>query len=203
MTFDGLRFSGPVLLEDSSLAVRTADDVSAWRRRSSRRLRLLHPVPCRTGNAARRTPLAARRRRPPRTFLVRISRRSRSAIGSVSPMLGVASPPRATAAPSPLARNWRSINTPFLTRYLEGLENPAAGEAEIKSAYPLERWAEPKEIADAIPLFVRPGSILRDRTDHDGRRRIHCVVAVEAHSAVPEGASAPPLPSGSQQITVI
>jgi len=43
-----------------------------------------------------------------------------------------------------------SINTPFLTRYLEGLADPAAGEAAIKSAHPLGRWAEPNEIADAI-----------------------------------------------------
>ncbi|NTJ34367.1 SDR family oxidoreductase [Agrobacterium rhizogenes] len=43
-----------------------------------------------------------------------------------------------------------SINTPFLTKYLQGLEDPAAGEADIKSAHPLGRWAEPEEIADAI-----------------------------------------------------
>lgn len=43
-----------------------------------------------------------------------------------------------------------SINTPFLTRYLEGLEDPKAGEVAIKSAHPLGRWAEPGEIADAI-----------------------------------------------------
>ncbi|WP_349959199.1 SDR family oxidoreductase [Rhizobium sp. ZPR3] len=43
-----------------------------------------------------------------------------------------------------------SINTPFLTRYLEGLEDPKAGEAAIKSAHPLGRWAEPSEIADVI-----------------------------------------------------
>ena len=49
-----------------------------------------------------------------------------------------------------------SINTPFLTRYLEGLEDPAAGEAAIKSAHPLGRWAEPEEIADAI-LYLASG----------------------------------------------
>ena len=43
-----------------------------------------------------------------------------------------------------------SINTPFLTKYLEGLDDPSAGEAAIKSAHPLGRWAEPQEIADAI-----------------------------------------------------
>jgi NAD(P)-dependent dehydrogenase (short-subunit alcohol dehydrogenase family) len=47
-----------------------------------------------------------------------------------------------------------SINTAFLTRYLEGLEDPAAGEAAIKSAHPLGRWAEPEEIADAILYLV-------------------------------------------------
>lgn len=51
-----------------------------------------------------------------------------------------------------------SINTPFLTRYLEGLEDPAAGEAAIKSAHPLGRWAEPKEIADAILYLSGPGA---------------------------------------------
>lgn len=49
-----------------------------------------------------------------------------------------------------------SINTPFLTRFLEGLEDPAAGEAAIKSAHPLGRWAEREEIADAI-LYLASG----------------------------------------------
>ncbi|RFB76549.1 SDR family NAD(P)-dependent oxidoreductase [Methylovirgula sp. 4M-Z18] len=43
-----------------------------------------------------------------------------------------------------------SIDTPFLRRYLDGLEDPIAGEAAIKAAHPLGRWAEPSEIADAI-----------------------------------------------------
>lgn len=51
-----------------------------------------------------------------------------------------------------------SINTPFLTKYLQGLEDPAAGEAAIKSAHPLGRWAEPDEIADAIVYLVGPQS---------------------------------------------
>lgn len=49
-----------------------------------------------------------------------------------------------------------SINTPFLTRYLDGLDDPAAGEAAIKSAHPLGRWAEPEEIADAIIFLASP-----------------------------------------------
>jgi NAD(P)-dependent dehydrogenase (short-subunit alcohol dehydrogenase family) len=49
-----------------------------------------------------------------------------------------------------------SINTPFLTRYLEGLEDPTAGVAAIKSAHPPGRWAEPDEIADAI-LYLASG----------------------------------------------
>ena len=49
-----------------------------------------------------------------------------------------------------------SINTPFLWRYLEGLEDPAAGEVAIKSAHPLGRWAEPEEIADAILYLAGP-----------------------------------------------
>ncbi|MDQ0469647.1 SDR family NAD(P)-dependent oxidoreductase [Labrys wisconsinensis] len=51
-----------------------------------------------------------------------------------------------------------SINTPFLTRYLEGLDDPAAGEAAIRSAHPIGRWAEPKEIADAILYLAGPGA---------------------------------------------
>lgn len=51
-----------------------------------------------------------------------------------------------------------SINTPFLTRYLEGLEDPSAGEAAIKSAHPLGRWAEPEEIADAILYLAGPNA---------------------------------------------
>jgi len=49
-----------------------------------------------------------------------------------------------------------SINTPFLTRYLEGLEDPVAGENAIKNAHPLGRWAEPEEIADAIVYLSSP-----------------------------------------------
>ncbi|RAZ90881.1 oxidoreductase [Mesorhizobium hawassense] len=51
-----------------------------------------------------------------------------------------------------------SINTPFLTRYLEGLDDPAAGEAAIKSAHPIGRWAEPREIADAILYLAGPNA---------------------------------------------
>lgn len=51
-----------------------------------------------------------------------------------------------------------SINTPFLTRYLQGLDDPTAGEADIKRAHPLGRWAEPDEIADAIIYLVGPQS---------------------------------------------
>lgn len=43
-----------------------------------------------------------------------------------------------------------SINTPFLTRYLEGMDDSVAAERAIKAAHPLGRWAEPSEIADAI-----------------------------------------------------
>lgn len=51
-----------------------------------------------------------------------------------------------------------SINTPFLTRYLDGLDDPAQGEREIRAAHPLGRWAEPEEIADAIVYLAGPGS---------------------------------------------
>jgi NAD(P)-dependent dehydrogenase (short-subunit alcohol dehydrogenase family) len=51
-----------------------------------------------------------------------------------------------------------SINTPFLTRYLNGLEDPAQGERDIRAAHPLGRWAEPEEIADAIVYLAGAGS---------------------------------------------
>jgi len=51
-----------------------------------------------------------------------------------------------------------SVNTPFLTKYLQGLEDPAAGEVAIKGAHPLGRWAEPDEIADAIVYLAGPQS---------------------------------------------
>ena len=51
-----------------------------------------------------------------------------------------------------------SINTPFLTRYLDGLEDPAQGERDIRAAHPLGRWAEPDEIADAIIYLAGPAS---------------------------------------------
>jgi NAD(P)-dependent dehydrogenase (short-subunit alcohol dehydrogenase family) len=51
-----------------------------------------------------------------------------------------------------------SINTPFLTRYLDGLDDPAQGERDIRAAHPLGRWAEPEEIADAIVYLAGAGS---------------------------------------------
>ncbi|MET0616811.1 MAG: SDR family oxidoreductase [Luteibacter sp.] len=51
-----------------------------------------------------------------------------------------------------------SINTPFLTRYLDGLDDPAQGERDIRAAHPLGRWAEPEEIADAIVYLAGPAS---------------------------------------------
>lgn len=49
-----------------------------------------------------------------------------------------------------------SINTPFLTKYLQGLDDPSAGEEAIKGAHPIGRWAEPEEIADAILYLIGP-----------------------------------------------
>jgi NAD(P)-dependent dehydrogenase (short-subunit alcohol dehydrogenase family) len=51
-----------------------------------------------------------------------------------------------------------AINTPFLQKYLDGLEDPVAGAAAVKAAHPLGRWAEPQEIADAIRFLVGSGS---------------------------------------------
>ena len=51
-----------------------------------------------------------------------------------------------------------SIDTPFLQKYLDGLDDPVAGAAAIKGAHPLGRWAEPAEVADAIVFLVGPTS---------------------------------------------
>lgn len=51
-----------------------------------------------------------------------------------------------------------AINTPFLQKYLDGLEDPVAGTAAVRAAHPLGRWAEPEEIAEAIRFLIGPGS---------------------------------------------
>ncbi|MDI5929526.1 SDR family oxidoreductase [Rhizobium leguminosarum] len=47
-----------------------------------------------------------------------------------------------------------AINTPFLTRYLNGLPDPEAGAAAVKAAHPMKRWAEPDEVADALVFLA-------------------------------------------------
>ena len=51
-----------------------------------------------------------------------------------------------------------AINTPFLQKYLDGLEDPVAGAAAVKAAHPLGRWGEPAEIAETIRFLLGPGS---------------------------------------------
>ena len=51
-----------------------------------------------------------------------------------------------------------SINTPFLQRYLDGLDDPQRGAAEIRAAHPLGRIAEPEEIAETILFLLGPAS---------------------------------------------
>jgi NAD(P)-dependent dehydrogenase (short-subunit alcohol dehydrogenase family) len=51
-----------------------------------------------------------------------------------------------------------SIDTPFLTQYLDGLPDPAAGLADIKAAHPMGRIAQPQEVADAIVYLLGPKS---------------------------------------------
>ncbi len=51
-----------------------------------------------------------------------------------------------------------AINTPFLQKYIDGLDDPVAGAAAVKAAHPLGRWAEPQEIADAIRFLLGPAS---------------------------------------------
>jgi NAD(P)-dependent dehydrogenase (short-subunit alcohol dehydrogenase family) len=47
-----------------------------------------------------------------------------------------------------------SIDTPFLQRYLDGLPDPAAAKREIQAAHPMNRVAEPEEIASAIRFLL-------------------------------------------------
>lgn len=51
-----------------------------------------------------------------------------------------------------------SVDTPFLHRYLNSLEDPAAGAEAIKAAHPLGRYADPAEIAEAIKYLIGPGA---------------------------------------------
>ncbi|WFU42204.1 SDR family NAD(P)-dependent oxidoreductase [Bradyrhizobium sp. CB82] len=47
-----------------------------------------------------------------------------------------------------------AINTPFLTRYLNGLPDPKAGADAVKAAHPMKRWAEPDEVAKALVFLA-------------------------------------------------
>lgn len=51
-----------------------------------------------------------------------------------------------------------SVDTPFLHRYLDSLDDPAAGAVAIKAAHPLGRYAEPSEIAETIKFLIGPGA---------------------------------------------
>lgn len=51
-----------------------------------------------------------------------------------------------------------AIDTPFLQQYLDGLADPVAGAAAVRAAHPLGRWAEPREVAEAIRFLLGPGS---------------------------------------------
>jgi NAD(P)-dependent dehydrogenase (short-subunit alcohol dehydrogenase family) len=51
-----------------------------------------------------------------------------------------------------------AIDTPFLQQYLDGLDDPVAGAAAVRAAHPLGRWAEPREVAQAIRFLLGPGS---------------------------------------------
>jgi NAD(P)-dependent dehydrogenase (short-subunit alcohol dehydrogenase family) len=51
-----------------------------------------------------------------------------------------------------------SVDTPFLHRYLNSLDDPEAGATAIKAAHPLGRYAEPSEVAEAIKYLIGPGA---------------------------------------------
>lgn len=43
-----------------------------------------------------------------------------------------------------------AIDTPFLTRFVDAQDDPAAMAEAIRASHPLGRWAEPDEVARAI-----------------------------------------------------
>lgn len=47
-----------------------------------------------------------------------------------------------------------AINTPFLTRYFDAQPDPAAAEAAVRASHPMNRWAEPEEVAKAIAYLA-------------------------------------------------
>jgi NAD(P)-dependent dehydrogenase (short-subunit alcohol dehydrogenase family) len=47
-----------------------------------------------------------------------------------------------------------SVETPMLTRYLDGLEDPAAARAEIVAAHPAGRIGTPDELAEAVVFLL-------------------------------------------------
>lgn len=47
-----------------------------------------------------------------------------------------------------------AIATPFLDRYIDAQPDPRAAEAEVRAAHPMNRWAEPEEVAQAIAYLA-------------------------------------------------
>ena len=47
-----------------------------------------------------------------------------------------------------------SVETPMLTSYLDGLEDPAAARAEIVAAHPVGRIGSPEELAEAVVFLL-------------------------------------------------
>ncbi|MEQ1954543.1 glucose 1-dehydrogenase [Mesorhizobium sp. CN2-181] len=51
-----------------------------------------------------------------------------------------------------------SVDTPFLTRYLDSQPDPVAAERAIKAAHPIGRIGSPREIAEAIAFLASDAS---------------------------------------------
>ena len=51
-----------------------------------------------------------------------------------------------------------SVDTPFLTRYLDSQPDPVAAERAIKAAHPMGRIGSPREIAEAIAFLASDAS---------------------------------------------
>ena len=51
-----------------------------------------------------------------------------------------------------------AVDTPFLTRYFDAQPDPAASMAAVRESHPMQRWAEPVEVARAICYLASEGA---------------------------------------------
>lgn len=51
-----------------------------------------------------------------------------------------------------------AIATPFLTRYFDAQPDPAEAEKAVRASHPMNRWAEPEEVAKAVTFLASEDS---------------------------------------------